>query len=303
MRAEDVERTLQDIRKRHAEFTPKDGKSASGDRLTIDFDGHIDGQSFAGGAGENHQFVLGEGRMLEAFERDLLAVAAGDSKQIAFTFPADYRGAEVAGKAAEFAVTVKAVERPLLPDLDDDFAAKLGIAAGGMDKMREEIETSLKRELAVRMRAVMRDRVMEALFTANKIEAPKALVEAEIDRRVQAIGEQMAAQGAPKQDLDRAPFADEARRQVILGLIAREVIEKSGLSADRAVVRARIEEQASGYDDGEAMINWYYSDPTRLAQIESVVLEEQMVARMLETATVTEKKVSFQAFMNPPTSG
>ena len=320
--AEDVARTLEDIRKRNADFIPRDGhkdghkngqkddKAENGDRLTIDFDGRIDGQPFAGGAGKDHQFVLGDGQMLEHFETELVAVAAGESKQIAFTFPGDYPGKAVAGKAVEFAVTVKAVERRVLPELDNAFAEKLGIKEGGMEKMREEIETSLKRELAARMRALMRERVMDALLKVNDIEAPKALVEAEIDRRVQAFIEQMTAQSraqgmptppTPEQAPERERFAAEAKRQVILGLIVRGIIEKFDLKADSAAVRERIEEMATGYDDGEAMLNWYYADPARLQPIEAMVLEEQVVARTCETATVTEKKVSFKELMNPQT--
>ncbi len=308
--AEDVERTLEDIRKRNANFIAKDGadggdsggKSETGDRLTIDFDGTIDGRPFAGGTLKNHQFVLGEGHPFAPFDTDLLALKAGDGKQVAFTFPPDYPGTEVAGKAVEFAVTVKAVERRILPEADAAFAEKLGIAEGGMAKMREEIETSLKRELAARMRAVLRDRVMDELMKVNEIEAPKALVEGEIERRVRALGERLAAQGAPKKDIEeirREPFAGEARRQVILGLIAADIIEKSALKPDAKLVRERIEEMATGYDDGEALVNWHYADPARLQRIEAMVLEEQMVARMLETATVTEKRVSFKAFMDP----
>lgn len=302
--AEDVARTLEDIRKRNADFTPRDGKSENGDRLTIDFDGRIDGQPFAGGAGKGHQFVLGDGHMFARFETDLVAVGAGESKQIAFTFPGDYPGKAVAGKAVEFAVTVKAVERRVLPELDNAFAEKLGIKEGGMEKMREEIETSLKRELAARMRSLMRDRVMDALLKVNDIEAPKALVEAEIDRRVQAFVERMTAQGipaTPEQAPERERFAAAAKRQVICGLIVRGIIEKFDLKADGATVRERIEEMATGYDDGEALVNWYYADPARLQPIEAMVLEEQVVARTCETATVIEKKVSFKELMNPQT--
>ena len=303
--AEDVERTLEDIRKRNADFTPKEGKSQNGDRLTIDFDGRINGQPFAGGSHQDHQFVLGDGHIFERFETDLAAVAAGESKTVAFTFPEDYPGAGVAGKAVEFAVTVKAVERRVLPELDNAFAEKLGIKNGGMEKMRAEIEVSLKRELATRMRSLLRDRVMDALMKVNDIEAPKALVESEIDHRMQTLAQHMEAQGirAPEEELnnqsERERFASDARRQVILGLIARGIIEKYDLKPDGEVVRARIEEMATGYDDDQALVNWYYADPARLQPVEAMVLEDQVVAQMLETATVTEKKVSFRELMNP----
>ena len=309
--AAEVEQTLEDIRKRNAEFTAREGASEKGDRLTIDFDGKIDGAPFAGGSAEGHQFMLGEGAMLEAFDAALSGVSAGESKRVDFTFPEDYPGAEVAGKAVEFAVAVKAVERPVLPSLDDAFAEKMGITEGGMATMREQIEAGLKRELAARTRSVIRDRVMNELVEANPIEAPKALVEGEIDRRLQALNQRLTAQGLPAQEageIEREALATEAKRRIVLGLIARDIIEKAGLKADAAVVRQKIEEMAAAHthpgahDDTEhrhqEMVNWYYADPARLEPVESMLLEEQLVARMLETATVVEKKVEFKELMN-----
>ena len=300
--AEDVERTLADIRIRNADFVPKDGKAETGDRLTIDFDGSVDGRPFAGGSGEDHQFVPGDGQMLAGFETGLIGVEAGQSKQIAVTFPENYPGEEVAGKAVEFAVTVKAVERRVLPELDDAFAGKMGIQIGGLEKMRAEVRTSLQRELAMRMRTLMRDLVMAELMKVNDIEAPKVLVEEEIDRRMREISERMAAQGgtgAPQQAPERAHLAAGARRQVVLGLIARGVIDKFEIKPEAEAVRARIEELATGYDSGEELVKWYYADPARLQPIEAMVLEDQVVAQMCETATLTEKPVSFRELMNP----
>lgn len=297
--AEDVERTLLNIRKQHADFVAKEGKSEKGDRITIDFDGTIDGNPFAGGSAENHRLVLGEGDMLDPFESELLGLEAGAAKQVAFTFPDRYPGGEVAGKAASFEVVVKAVERRVLPECDEAFARKLGVAEGGMEKMRAEIEVNLQRELDTRMRAVLRDRVMDELVKANEIEVPKALIEAEIERRMKAVEQQMAAQGMAKQQIEREHFAADAKRQVLIGLVAREIMEKFDLKVDSADLRRRIEEMAADYDDSEAWINWHYSEPARLRRVEAMMLEEQVVERMLETAAVTEKKVSFQEFMNP----
>ncbi len=303
----DIERTLQEIRARHADYHATDAAAEKGDRLTIDFAGEIEHKPFAGGSAQGHQFELGEGRMLAGFDSALMGVKRGASKRIAITFPADYPAAEVAGKAAEFAVQVRAVQRPKWPALDDAFAEKLGIASGGMAKMRSEIAASLQRELAQRMRATLRDRVMHELLQANPIEAPKGLVEAEIDRVIASIKAQTearqkslgAAAGIARPTEERATFAAEARRQVILGLIARHIIAQENMQPEAAAVRARVEEMAGSYDDGAAMIDWHYAEPSRLARVEAMVLEEQLVARMLETAEVTEKPVSFQDFMNP----
>jgi len=295
----DIDKTLEDLQKRNASYDDKDGASVVGDRVTIDFDGKIEGESFAGGTSSDFPFVLGEGQMLEEFDSALVGTKAGDVTSINFTFPEDYHGEDVAGKDVTFEVTVKKVEQPALPELDDKFAETLGIKEGGIAKMREEIKTSLDRELSSRLRSTMRDRVMDALHEANKIQVPSALVEEEIDRAVQTISQQLESQGLPAKDIDRSNYAEEARKRVALGLIAREVIEKNEIKVDGEAVRARIDEMAAGYDDSEAFINYYYSEPERLQQIEAVVLEEQVVTTMLETATVKEVKVDFREFMNP----
>ena len=296
---EDVDRTLEDIRKRNADFVPKDGESDSGDRITIDFDGKIDGESFEGGSSTDFPFVLGEGQMLPEFETGLEKVKAGDSRKLSFTFPENYGSPEIAGKDVEFEVTVKAVDKPELPELDDKLAETLGIKDGGIAKMKEEIRTSLERELAGRMRMVLRDSVMEALYRSNDIEVPTALVEEEIDRAVKTIEDQLSAQNLPSDNIDRSLYADEAKRRVVLGLVAREVIQKHEIKVDQDMVRSRLEELATGYDDPEQFVKWHYADPERLRQVESAVLEEQVVDRMLETADVKGKTLSFREFMNP----
>ena len=299
---EDVSKTLEDIQKRNANFVEKDSKSETGDKLTIDFAGKIDGESFEGGTAEDFSFVLGEGQMLEEFDKGLLNVTKGETKVIAFSFPDNYGSPEVAGKDVEFSVTVKTVEKPELPDLDEKFAETLGIAEGGLDKMREEIKKNLDRELDTRLRSTIRNNVMDALLEKNSFEAPKALVEEEITRSVKAISEQMAAQGMSAdnaENIDREMYAEEAKKRVRLGLIAREVIEQQEVKVSREDIKARVEEMASGYEESEAYVNWHMSDPERTSQIESMILEEKVVESMLQTAKVEEESISFSEFMTP----
>lgn len=295
----DVDKTLEDLQKRNAKFADKDGASEAGDQITIDFDGKIDGESFPGGSAQDFPFVLGEGQMLEEFDSALVGAKTGDIKKVAFTFPDDYHGAEVAGKAVDFEITVKNVKAAALPALDDEFAETLGIAEGGIERMREEIRGSLERELNARLRSTLREHVMDALHEANKIEIPKALVEEEIDRAVQTITQQLAGQNLPAEGIDRENYREEASKRVALGLIAREIIEKNEIKIDGEMVRGRIEEMASGYDDAEAFVNYYYGDQQRLQQVEAAVLEEQVVNTMLETANVKEVEVDFRDFMKP----
>lgn len=299
---DDIMKTLEDVCKRNAKFVAKDGKSEKEDRLTIDFEGKIDGEVFENGSATDFVFVLGVGQMLEQFDTGLIGLKAGETKHIAFTFPESYGSAEVAGKDVAFMVTVKVVEQPELAQLDDAFAESLGIKEGGIEKMKEEISTSLKRELDSHMRTVMRDRVLDALYAANDIEYPKVLVEEELDRSVKAISEQLTAQGLPTDKVDRNLYQDQAKKRVALGLIAREVIEKFKIEADEKAVRARIGEMSAGYESEEEYVKWHYADPQRLQNIESVVLEDQVVTHMLETATVKEEKMSFKDFMSPPSA-
>lgn len=298
---EDVDNTIDDLRKRNATFSEKPGAAEKGDRVTIDFEGRIDGETFSGGTATDFPFVLGEGQMLEAFDAGITGSSAGDTRKVEFTFPDDYHGADVAGKDVVFDVTVKKVEKSELPEINDAFAEDLGISEGGIDKMREEIRASLERELANRLRSTTRERVMDALLEANSIEVPRALVEEEIDRAVQTITRQLEAQGIPAEGIDRNNYAEEARKRVALGLIAREIISSNGIKVDGDKVRARIEEMAQGYDDSGAFVNYYYSDPEKLQQIEAVVLEEQVVDTMLDSADVKEVRVGFREFMNPKT--
>lgn len=291
--AEDIDQTVENIRKNHAEFINKTSPAEPGDRLTIDFVGTMEGNSFAGGTKENQQFVIGDGHILESFEADLLGVQAGQAKQISFTFPADYASEEVAGKAVVFAVTVKTVEQRILPDVDDALAEKLGLKEGGIKKMREEVENNLNRELEMRMRTVMHHRVMNELLKANPIDVPQTLVGAEIDRIMQSIEKQ---QPNTKQNLDRDKFSDQARHSVTLGLVMRGVIEKANTTVTAAEVRARIEKMAASYTDSKNFIDLYYADRSRLQTIEAMLLEEKAIEHVLETAKLTEKEISFEAF-------
>ena len=296
---EDIDRTLEDIRIRNADFITQDGESEKGDRLTVDFEGKIDGENFNGGTASDFQFILGEGQMLEEFDSGLMGASAGEARDIKFTFPDDYSSEEVAGKNVAFSVTVKTVERPELPELNDAFAETMGIAQGGIEKMKQEVKSNLERELDSRKRVAVRDRVMDTLYESNAIEAPKALVEEEIDRSVKAVTEQLTSQGLPTDKIDRSIYTDGARRRVILGLVAREIVEKSEIKPDQDVIRARVEEMAESYEDSEAYVTWHLADPERVKHIEAIVIEEQIVAKMLDTATVKDEKLSFKDFMNP----
>ena len=305
---EDIEYSIENIRKRNADFASKEEKAENSDRLSIDFVGKIDGEPFEGGSAQNHQFVLGEGQMLAEFDSGLLGATRGESKKIKLTFPKDYPSSQVAGKTAKFEVTVNAVDRMVLPELNDAFAEKLGIekshsAGQSIKKLREQVEVSVKRESAAQMRRLIRNRVLEELLKANPIEAPKALIESEINRMIQTVAEKMQAQGLPppkESDIDRGRFVNDAKRQVMLGLIMREVIEKHDIKPEPNEVQERIKEMSAEYQsptEAKAMIDWYNAEPARLQSIEAMLLEELAIAHLCNSAKVKEKKVSFAELM------
>ena len=296
--ARDIDDTLETIRRRHPHHAKKHAASALGDRVTMDFDGTIDDQPFNGSQARDFAFILGEGQMLEPFDTALCGVNAGDNKQVTLAFPDDYQGAEVAGKTARFDVTVKKVETvELLPD--GALATRLGIADGSVTRMREEIEASMQRELSARLRTTQRDRVLQALQQAYDLPTPKALVEEEIDRAIAALNRQLSAQGLPHRELPRDTYRAAAQQRVATGLLIRGVIEQQQLKAEPSAVKTRIDELATGYDDADAFVKSCYSTPEQLQQVESMVLEDQLVEAMLKTANVTETALSFKEFMRP----
>ena len=190
-------------------------------------------------------------------------------------------------------------KKPVIPELNDEFAVKMGIKEGGLAKLKEEVGASMNRELATKLRTDIRGRVMDALYSINQIEIPKSFLETELDRIVKITQDRLSSMGLKDQDVDRDDHVETAKKNVTLSLVAQEIIKKFAVKLDAAKVRARIEEMASGYEDAEAFVNWYYSDKASLERLEAEVLEEQLVETMLDTADREDKTVSFQAFMRP----
>lgn len=286
--AEDIEHTIETIRRQRAAWNPVTRPAQNGDRLIIDFVGRLDGKEFDGGSVKGYTLVLGTGTLAEGLERGLVRAKGGDVHTIPVTFPVDYRHAPLAGRLVDFEVKVHEVAEPVPPALDENFVRQLGVADGKLESLKSEIRANLEREAAGRARAVLRARALKALLAANPFEAPKGLLEDETSRMRQL--DQMA---------HRPPAADEtyrarARTRVALGLILGEVIRARGLKPDAAKVRARIEEMAAEYEDPRAFIQWYYEKPGRLAEVEALVMEERVVEELLKEAEVRDEPVGFQ---------
>ena len=294
----DLDNMLDILRKQNTRFEAVERAAENGDQLNIDFVGKIDGEVFAGGSAKGTPLVLGSGRMIPGFEEALVGVKAGEERVINPTFPADYQNLDLAGKAAEFTVTVNSVSAPQLPELNDEFFALFGIKEGGLEGFRAEVRKNMERELRQAIKSKVKNQVMEGLLAANPVEVPNALIGNEVNRlRVQAV-QQFGGNIKPEQ-LPAEMFEEQAKRRVVLGLIVAEVVKQSELKADEARVRELIEEMASAYQEPQQVVAWYYKNDQQLNEVRSVVLEEQVVDTVLQKAKVTDKAVSYEEAVKP----
>lgn len=283
----------------HAPPAGTDPSARTGDRVTVDFVGTIAGVPFDGGSGEDFAFVIGEGRMLPEFERAVTGLASGESTTFDLTFPADYRGADVAGKTAQFNVTVKEVEWAHVPDVDAEFAQSLGVADGDLVRMRVDVRSNLEREVKKRLQARTKDSVMNALLGVAQMDVPKALIDSEIERLTVNAREEMRRRGMNADAMPLTPdlFAAQAERRVRLGLVLAELVRQHDLNAKPEQVKAHVEDLAQSYEKPAEVVRWYFADRSRLAEIEALVLEENVVNFVLSKARVTEVDVAFDELM------
>ncbi|MDB5921083.1 MAG: trigger factor [Betaproteobacteria bacterium] len=296
----EIDRTLEVMRKQRATYEPVQRGAENADRVTMSYRGTIDGTEFAGGKAENQAIVLGEGRLLADFESQLQGMKAGDAKTFELHFPDDYHGKDVAGKTATFELNVSEVAMPRLPEIDGEFAKSLGVVEGDVTKMRAEIQGNLEREVKTRLKSRVKEQVMQALLDATQVEVPKALVESEIERLRNFARQDLAARGVPVKDDTPLPadmFEKQAQRRVNLGLILAELVKAHQLQAKPEQVRHTVEEQAQSYENPQEVVRWYYQSPERLREIESMVLEDNVVDWALRTARVEDKPIAFDELM------
>jgi trigger factor len=296
----EVDRTVEIMRKQRASYEPAQRAAQNEDRVTIDFRGTIDGAEFQGSSGSGQQTVLGEGRLLPDFEANVIGMRAGESKSFDVRFPDDYHGREVAGKTARFELTVREIGAPLLPPADAGFAKSLGVADGDIAKMRAEIRANVEREVKAKLKARLREQVMQALLDATRMETPKGLLQMEIQRMRDGMRQELTARGVKVNNELPLPadlFELQAQRRVNLGLIFGELVKAHNLYARPEQVRAMVDEQAQTYEHPEEVVKWYYAAPERLREIESVAMEDNIVAWALGVAKVTDKTMSFDELM------
>ena len=296
----DVDDIIEVFRKQHGSLVAVERAAAEGDTAVIDFVGTRDGEAFEGGSGEDFSLELGSNRMIPGFEDGIVGMSVGEEKTLDLTFPEDYQQEDLQGAAVQFAITVKEVKTLELAPLDEEMFKSYGVEEGGEPVFREEVKKNMERELRNAVQNYVKQQVMDAVVAAHDdLDVPAGLIAQEINGMRGQMFQQFGG-GMPNQDLDLKSilpdemFSEQAERRVKLGLLLAEFIEKFELSADSAKVRELIEDIASTYQDPEEVINWYYSENEQLSNIESRVLEDQLVEKLLESASIEEKASSYQ---------
>jgi trigger factor len=297
-----IDRTVDILRKQRRTFAQRaqDAAAQEGDRVTVDFEGKIDGESFQGGKADDFQFLVGDGQMLKEFEQAVLGMKVGESKTFPLAFPADYHGKEVAGKQADFMVTVKKIEAANLPEVNEALAKSLGIADATVEGLRSDIKKNLEREVKFRLLARNKQAVMDALVGKAELDLPKSSVQAEVDRMIEGARADLKQRGV--KDADKAPipedmFRPQAERRVRLGLVVAELVRSNDLHAKPEQIKTHVEELAASYEKPEDVVRWYYSDNRRLAEVEAIVIENNVTDFVLGKAKVSDKSISFEDLM------
>ena len=297
-----IDKTVDILRKQRRTFAQRaqDAAAQDTDRVTVDFEGKIDGEPFAGGKAADFQFILGDGQMLKEFEEATRGMKSGESKTFPLAFPADYHGQDVAGKTADFMVTVKKIEAAHLPDVDAALAKSLGIADATVEGLRADISKNLQREVKYRLLNRNKQAVMDALIAKAELDLPKSSVQAELDRMVEGARADLKQRGI--KDADKAPIPDDifrpqAERRVRLGLVVAELVRSNELAAKAEQIKAHIDELAASYEKPADVVRWYYGDNRRMAEVEAIVIENNVTEFVLSKAKVTEKSVSFDDLM------
>jgi len=305
----EIDKTIDILRKQRVHYHTKgeagehgtggEAVAANGDRVTVDFVGTLDGVEFEGGKAENYPFVLGEGRMLPEFEAATVGLKVGESKTFPLAFPEDYHGKDVAGKTAEFTITLKNLEWAHMPEVDAEFAKSLGIEDGSIEKMREDIKVNLEREVTARVKARNKEAVMDALVKSTELDVPNVMIEQDSERLAEMTRQDMAQRGM---DVSKLPFPtemfkDKAERRVRLGLILSQLVADNNLQATQEQVKAQIEDFSQSYEDPKEVLKYYFSDRRRLGEVEALVLEENVVNYVLGKAKVSTKTIAFDELM------
>ena len=297
-----IDKTIDILRKQRRTFSLRahDAPAQTSDRLTVDFEGKIDGETFAGGKAEDFQFILGDGQMLKEFEDATQGMKAGESKTFQMVFPADYHGKDVAGKTADFMVTVKKIEAAHLPEVNAAMAKSLGIEEATVEGLRADVQKNLAREVKVRLLSRNKQAVMDALIASAELDLPTTAVQSVITRVMEGTRADLKQRGMKDADTTPMPddiFRPQAERRVRLGLVVAELVRANDLQAKPEQIKMHIEELAASYEKPADVMRWYYGDKNRLAEVEAVVMENNVTDFVLARAKVSEQSISFDDLM------
>ena len=297
-----IDKTLDILRKQRRTFAQRaqDAAAQEGDRVMVDFEGKIEGEVFAGGKADDFQFIVGDGQMLKEFEEATRGMKAGESKTFQLAFPADYHGKDVAGKTADFMVTLKKIEAAHLPEVNEALAKSLGIADATVEGLRADIKKNLEREVKFRLLARNKQAVMDALVSKAELDLPTTSVQSEINRLLEGARADLKQRGikdADKAEIPEDIFRPQAERRVRLGLVVAELVRSNTLQAKTEQIKSHIEELAASYEKPAEVMRWYYSDNNRLAEVEAIVIENNVTDFVLAQAKITEKTVTFDELM------
>ena len=298
----DVDQMIENLQKQRASWTETKGMAKKDMQVTFDFEGTVDGEKFEGGTAEDFKLVLGSGRMIPGFEDGIVGMKKGEEKVIDVTFPEDYQAENLAGKAAQFKITVKLVEKQKLPEIDAEFLKIFGLTEEeGVEKLKADVRKNMEREVKNGLRNQVKGATFDALVAANEVEIPESMLAQEIDRQrqqmIQQFTQQFGAQGAKAFDSSMLPdelFKEQAEKSVKLGVLVSKVLADAKLEVDQTRVDAYIDDMASSYEDPTEVIEYFKNDKQQRAQIEGVVLEDQVVDHILAAAKVTDETVSYQ---------
>jgi trigger factor len=294
-----VDKTIEVLRKQRVHYHDVERGAQTDDAIILDYHGTIEGTPFEGGSAQGHHTILGEGRLLADFEKAIMGMRPGERREFELTFPEDYHGKDVAGKRARFEVTLQAVKAPHLPEVDKDFAVALGVSDGDIGKLRADVSANVQREVRRRVSARVKDQVMKALLERTAIELPKSLVQMEIERLMEGMRRDLAQRGMKAEDIPMPAeaFEPEARKRVALGLIIAELVRRESLGAKPEQIKAVVQDYAESYEKPEEVVRWYYQSPDRLREVESLVLENNVVDWVLSRVQVQDKPTEFDEMM------
>ena len=297
-----IEKTLDILRKQRRSFAQRamEAPAQNGDRVTVDFEGKIDGEAFPGGKAEDFQFILGDGQMLKEFEDATAGMKAGESKTFQLAFPADYHGKDVAGKSADFMVSLKKIEAAHLPEVNEALAKSLGIADASVQGLHADIRKNLEREVKARVQSRNKQSALDALAAAAELDLPNAAIQAELERLIAGARADLKQRGV--KDSDKAPIPEEifrpqAERRVRLGLVVGELVRSHALQARPEQIKAHIDELAASYEKPAEVVRWYYGDNKRMADVEAMVVENNVTEFILAKAKIQEKSIDFDELM------